>query len=123
MAGSPDATSLDVRTDPGWFSMRFAFEPAPRRFTVTSFARRVVQHVIIYCGILIAATYTCLFVFAPAETSLVSILCIAVGGVAVGLLSPPRRKWRRLVEGGLAASYIAGAAALLKAFDSFLHRM
>jgi hypothetical protein len=108
---------------PGLPLIRFALRPPPRQFRATQFAMRICQHLLVYTAILISAVYACALVFLPAETFAISIVCIAIVSLVI-LLSPhSRKKMLRLLEGGLAASYIAGAAALLKAFEAFLHRM
>ena len=108
--------------------IRFALRPAPRRFGAANFAIRLAQHLIVYIIFLITAVYGCLFVFAPAEMLLLSLAGIFVMVVVVSLFSSSGQKLRRLAAGGIAAIYIAGAAALLRAVEAvssllFLHRM
>jgi len=102
---------------------RFASRPAPRRFGISSFATRLGQHLLVYTAILLAAMYTFLFVTMPVETGVISVPLLALAGVAVALYPTARRKPQRLLGGGVAAGYIAGAAAMLKAFESLLNRM
>ena len=109
MAGSSKMARYDGGTPAGWSPIQFVFAPAPRRFTIATFARRLVQNSIAYLLILVAATYTCFIVFAPTEISLLLIACIAIAAVVVFLKSSSRRKLHRLVEAGLDASYIAAA--------------
>lgn len=127
MAESPEAANAQ-----GGMSflspIRFALRTPPHRFTAASFAGRLYQHLIVYALLLIGAVYSCLFVFAPTETALISVACTLVGGVVISLSSASGRKFNRLIGGGIAAIYIAGAAALLRGFEAafaflFLHRM
>lgn len=127
MAGSPEAANSH-----GGMSLlspiRFALRTAPDRFTPANFAQRLFQHLIVYGLLLTAAVYSCLFVYAPIETALISVACVLVAGFGVALSSASDRKFNRLVSGGVAAIYIAGAAALLRGFEAvvsflFLHRM
>jgi hypothetical protein len=122
MAGSAETSGVRGGTSLDWLKIREALRPAPRRFTFTAFAKRACQHLVVYAVILVTALYVCLLVFAPIETSLLSIFCIGAAGLVGLLSSSSRRKFHRLIEGGIAAGYIAGAAALLKAFEAFLHR-
>jgi hypothetical protein len=122
MAGS-DTADADGSMGIGLSTIQFALRAPPPRFTAATFAQRICQHLIVYSGFLVAAIYACLLVFMPAETAALSLGGIALAGVVVLLSPSSRRKLHRLVMGGVAASYIAGAAALLKAFEAFLHRI
>jgi hypothetical protein len=102
--------------------LAFALRPAPSQFTLASFGIRLQQHTVAYGALLASAVYACAFVFAPLETSVISVVFIALVICVAYFSSPSRQRVRRLVEGGIAASYIVGAAALLKAFDA-LFRM
>jgi hypothetical protein len=102
--------------------LAFALRPAPPQFTLATFGIRLQQHLVTYGALLASATYACAFVFAPLETSVISVVVIALAIGVAFLFSPSRQRVRRLVEGGIAASYIVGAAVLLKAFDA-LFRM
>ncbi len=123
MVGPAETSGVQGEAGLDWLKIQAVLRPAPHRFTVTIFVRRTCQNLLVYTVILMAALYACLFVFAPIETSLFSIFCIGVGSFVGLLSSSSRRKFHRLLEGGIVASYIAGAAALLKAFEAFLHRM
>jgi lipopolysaccharide/colanic/teichoic acid biosynthesis glycosyltransferase len=71
-------TPQDTRTAPTRSSLiDFALAPPPRRFNAATFAKRIGQNLIIYSGLLIAAIYACLLVFAPFETLTLSLLVIA----------------------------------------------
>jgi hypothetical protein len=102
--------------------LAFALRPAPPRFTVAGFGIRLRQHMVAYGALLASAVYACAFVVAPLETSVISVMFIALVICVAYFFSPSRQRVRRLVEGGVAASYIVGAAVLLKAFDA-LFRM
>jgi len=121
MAGSAETSGAHGGLSFDWLKIQAALRSAPHRFTFLTFAKRVYQHLLVYSVILVTVLYVCLFIFAPIETSLLSIFCIGVAGLA-SLLSSSRWKFHRIIEGGIAASYIAGAALLLKAFEAFLHR-
>ncbi len=121
MAGSERGNAQES-TEFGFSLIQFVLQPAPRRFNAVTFVKRTCQNLIIYTGLLLAALYICLLVLAPIEIFIISIGCIVLV-VGVFLLSPSLQKLHRLVEGALAAGYIAAAAALLKAFEAFLHRM
>jgi|SRR5580704_606548 hypothetical protein len=95
-----------------------ALQPAPARFTLMNFGARLRRHLIAYAIILTSAVYACAFVFAPLEMSVISLMGIAVAVCIALFFSPSRQRLRRLVEGGIAASYIVGAAILMKAFDA-----
>jgi hypothetical protein len=122
MAGSELANAQE-RTGLGCSLIKFVLQPTPSRFNITTFAKRTCQNLIIYFGLLVAALYACLLILAPIETLILSVICIALAGIGISFLSSSLQKLHRLVEGALAAGYIAGAAALLKAFEAFLHRM
>jgi hypothetical protein len=100
-------------------SLAFALRPAPTHFTPGSFMTRLRQHLVLYGTLLLAAVYACAFAFAPLETSAVSEAGIILAVVVALIVSPSRQRLRRLVEGGIATSYIVGAAVLVKAFDAF----
>ena len=100
-------------------SLAVGLRPAPPRFTLASFGARLRQHLIVYGALLVTAIYACAFIFAPLETSMISEVLVAVAVCIAIVFSPSRQRLRRLVEGGLAAGYIIGAAVLLKAFDAF----
>lgn len=117
MAALPGKTDADTNAGIGLWPIRFALRPAPSRFNVANFAARICQHLIVYAGLLIAAVYGCLFVFAPAQASLLSVAIIAVSSILILSLSSPRNKIRRLLEGGLMAGYIVGLAVLMRAFE------
>jgi len=102
--------------------LAFASRPAPPHFTLASFGIRLEQHLVAYGVLLASAVYACAFVFAPLETSVISLVAIALVICVALFFSPSRQRVRRLVEGGIAASYVVGAAILLKAFDA-LFRM
>jgi len=102
---------------------RFVGRQAPRRFGIGSFATRLGQHFLVYTAILLTALYAALLVTMPVETGAISVLLLALAGVAVALYPAARRKPQLLLGGGVAAGYIAGAAAILKAFESLLNRM
>lgn len=123
MSRSSEMSGADGRASAGPSLIRFALRPAPHRFGTVGFAIRTCQHLLVYSAILAIAVYVCALLFAPVETSVISIVCIVATSLVVALLSSPPRKLFRLLEGGLAASYVAGAAALLKAFEAFFHRM
>ena len=123
MAESAEANNTDGGTGVAWLNIQAALRPAPCQFTVASFARRTYQNLLVYGVILVTALYVCVFVFAPVETSMFTIFCIGAGGLVILLSSSSRRKMDKVIGGGIAASYIVGAAALLKAFEAFLHRM
>src|SRR5271169_4546846 len=116
MAGNGTHPGLDVRL------LAFASRPAPPHFTPGSFGTRLEQHLVTYGALLASAVYACAFVFAPLETSVISVVVIALVICVALFFSPSRQRVRRLVEGGIAASYVVGAAMLLKAFDA-LFRM
>jgi hypothetical protein len=99
----------------------FATLPPPVSFTARSFALRLAQHAIVYTGLLVGAICGCVFIFAPVEASFLMVGCIAAAALAFFLLSSSGQRVRRLVEGGLAASYVAGAGALLKAINELWH--
>ena len=99
--------------------LAFALRSAPPSFTAASFGTRLQQHLVAYGAILASAIYACAFVFAPLETSVISEIVIALAVCVALFFSPSRQRFRRLVEGGLAATYVVAAAFLLKAFDAF----
>lgn len=92
--------------------------PAPAAFTPATFKLRLVQHLVAYVAIAVFAGYVCAFVFAPLEMLAVSEAVLALVVCGVLFFSPSRQRVRRLVEGGIAASYIVAAGILLKAFDA-----
>jgi uncharacterized YccA/Bax inhibitor family protein len=116
MAQSPEMTDTQGRSGLGVPLIRFAIRPAPRRYGMATFVTRMGQHLVVYVMILVISIYTCLFVSLPVETSVISVVCIAMGGIAVSLSPTFRRKLQPLLV-ALAASYIVVAAALLKAFE------
>jgi hypothetical protein len=122
MAGS-ETTNAHGGIGVNLSTIQFALQLPPHRFEVATFATRIYQNFLVYSVCLIAAIYVCLLVFAPIQTFVLSVAVIFVGSIVILLLTPSRQRLHRLLEGGLAAGYIAGAAALLKAFEAFLHRM
>ncbi len=94
-------------------------QPAPARFTLASFGTRLRQHLAAYAMILASAVYVCAFFFAPLETSVISEVGIALAVCVALFFSPSRQRLRRLVEGGIATSYIVGALVLLEALYVF----
>ncbi|HEV8677955.1 MAG TPA: hypothetical protein VGQ90_01170 [Stellaceae bacterium] len=89
---------------------------------------RLYQHLIFYGLLLAAAVYCCLFVFAPIETALISVVAALLAGTVAAMSAASGRKFNRLIAGGMAAVYLAGAAALLRGFEAvvsllFWHRM
>jgi hypothetical protein len=123
MAGPLERTNIHDGAGAGASPIQWVLRVPPRQFTRASFVVRLYQHVLVYAALLIAAVYGCLFFFAPAETSLFSVAVIVLAGIVGALWSPSRRRLHRLLQGGIAVTYIAGAAALLKAFEAFFHRM
>ncbi len=104
------------------YAIEFTLRPPPPRFTPAGFAARLCQHLALYAIVLAGAIFACLFIFAPLETLVISLSCIVIGAAFVLFRLPARQRFQRLVESGIAASYIAGAAALFEAFKAFLHR-
>jgi hypothetical protein len=117
MERSSESANADVSLLLGQWSIRFALRPAPRQFSAIAFALRITQHLIVYGAILIAAVYGCLFILAPLQTALLSVLLLLFVSIIVILYSSPRERLRRILEGGLVASYVAGMAAAVKASE------
>src|ERR1700680_3687221 len=116
MAEMQEAAGAGEQTGLNWSPVPFALRPAPPRFTPERFGTRLCQHLTIYTALLGLAVYACAFAFAPLETSVISEVGIVLAVCIALFFSPSRQRLRRLVEGGIATSYVIGAAVLLKAF-------
>src|SRR5579885_2117234 len=92
---------IAAETDFGLFRrlIDFALQPAPPGFGLAKFGNRLLQHLTVYGAILAAAVYGCLFVSAPLETALISVLAVAIGSALVLLFSSPAQRLRRAMEG------------------------
>lgn len=107
MAGSSKMTHDDGGTPAGWTLIRFALRPSPADFTLVGFAARLGHHLVIYGGLSIAAIWACIFVFAPVETSLISLGCLLVADIAIRFSSSSSRREARVF-------YAFGAGDALK---------
>lgn len=114
MAGPPAKTDADANGRSSLWQLQWVLSRPPYRFNATTFAMRICQHLIVYAGILISAVYGCSFILAPSQTALLSVILMSLIGVITLLLSSPRKRLRRLLEGGLVVSYIVGIALLIK---------
>jgi hypothetical protein len=99
----------------------FALAGPPRVFTVSSFAARLSRHALFYGALLLVAVLGCLLVAAPLETTGLALGCVVLGSAVSSALSASGRKVRRVLQGGIVASYVVGAGVLLKAITELWH--
>lgn len=115
MAGSSKTAHDDGGTPAGWPLIRFALRPSPADFTVVGFAARLGHHAVIYGGLSIAAIWACMFIFAPVETSLVSLGCVLVAAVIAFAFSSSSR--------AIVVTALLKTLEARKALEELLHRI
>lgn len=100
---------------------QFALARPPSPFTPSNFAKRITQHAVFYCGLLIATLAASLFFAAPLEMTGAILVCIVLGVGVGSLVASSGAKLRRVLQGGIAVSYAAGAGILFKMIASLWH--
>lgn len=103
--------------------IKAALTAPPAEPTLASYTIRLGQHLAVYSVLLVAAIVVCLFVAAPLETAAVAVVCIMIIQVYSLTSASSRSIFDRILRGGLAASYVVGAGALLKALSELWHRI
>ena len=110
----------------GLASARSAFQYAmaepPPIFTLPSFAKRLAQHALFYTVLLAAAVSACLFVAAPLQATGLFLIGILVAVGISSLAASSGARLRRMLQGGIAATYALGAGMLFKVIAQLWHR-
>ncbi|HEY1794537.1 MAG TPA: hypothetical protein VGG57_00320 [Stellaceae bacterium] len=100
---------------------QFALAGSPSPFTLASFAKRIVQHAVFYCCLLAVALTATLFFAAPLQMTGFILVCIFLGAGIGSLAASSGARLSRVLQGGIAVSYAAGAGMLFKIIALLWH--
>src|SRR5712691_2924040 len=105
---APLTTDEQPRQEPVFHWFRSVIQGVPRDYTVKSFLRRMLDHVVIYGAILLASIFILFFLARPMETGFLTLAGAVVVGLIIETCYRRRRKWslrlQHIAELGLAAS-------------------